>query len=90
LGPHRPGVNHDAGAGYMNEAPFSARRHRIGPGPAQKAEIVGVQQLLNGVGITIELLLEKVDGAGVLIAAKNQLLFAVALGLLIDAGQCRQ
>jgi hypothetical protein len=74
----------------MNKAPFSARRHRVRPRPAQKTEIIGVQQFLNGIGIPIELLLEKVNSARVLVTTKDEFLFALALRFLMNAGQYRQ
>jgi hypothetical protein len=74
----------------MDKPPFATRRHGVGPGLAEKTQVVGMEQLFNRVWIPVELLLEKVDGLRVLIASKKQLLFAVAAGLLISAGQHRQ
>jgi hypothetical protein len=49
-----------------------------------------VNQLFHGVWITVEVLLESVDGARILVAPEDQFLFTVAPGFLRNAGQYQQ
>jgi hypothetical protein len=74
----------------MDKPPFAARRHGVWPRLAEKTHVVGMQELFDRVWISVELLLEKVNGLRVLIAPKKQLLFALAASLLIRARKHRE
>jgi hypothetical protein len=74
----------------MNEAPLPAGSHRVRPGLAQKAEVIGMNQFFHRVGVAIEMLLEKINGARVLLASEDQFFFMLAASLLVNTGQHRE
>jgi hypothetical protein len=72
----------------VDKAPLPIGRHRVSKFLAEEAESVGrFYQFLDVGRVSLELLVEARDGARVLYAAEDELLFALALALLIDAGQ---
>jgi hypothetical protein len=61
----------------VNDAPIILPRHRIEVSLAQKTLIVGLHQLVNGVGITAELVVVHANRAGILLSPLDRLLFLI-------------
>jgi hypothetical protein len=61
----------------VNDAPIVRARHRIEVSLAQKTLIVGLHQLINGVGITAVLVVVHADRASILLSALYRLLFLI-------------
>lgn len=61
----------------VNDAPIVLARHGIEVSFAQKTLIVGLHQLINGVGIPAELVVVHTDRASILLPALYRLLFLI-------------
>jgi hypothetical protein len=61
----------------VNDAPIVLACHRIEVSLAQKTLIVGLHQLVNGVGIAAELVVVHLDRARILLSAVYRLLFLI-------------
>src|SRR5690242_11806729 len=71
----------------MDEPPFVFPGERIGIAAPQETDVVGVFQLLDRSWIGLKFPEIELDGALILLAALDEQLFAVALGLEGNAGQ---
>lgn len=73
----------------VKHVPFAIGAHGVFVLAAQKTQAVGIEQVLDGVGIVAELAVVKPDGARILLAAVDHLLLAVALDLPRCSRQAR-
>jgi hypothetical protein len=72
----------------MDEPPLAIGGHRVRKFLPQEAPSIGhLRQFLDAGRVSLELLVEVRDSARVLPAAEDEFLFALALVLLVDAGQ---
>jgi hypothetical protein len=61
----------------VNDAPIVLARHRVDVSLTQKTLIVGLHQLINGVGITAVLVVVHANRASILLPALDRLLFLI-------------
>src|SRR5438034_9903957 len=81
-------IGEDSAWADVDKAPLGFTGHWIHVAAAQEAHVVGALELLDGGRILFEFPEVKLDGALILLAALDQQLFFVTLGLERDAGQC--